>query len=136
MVDAPRTHGYSQKGHWCHGTCDWNKKGRINAIGALYNGDLITVGLFECSIDSDVFHAWVTALLLKKTPKNSVIIMDNASFHKRSDTQLAITQQGHTILFLPPYSPDFNPIEHTWAQVKAIRRKKRCDVNILFKELQ
>ena len=106
MVDEPRTHGYSQKGHQCYGTCDWNKKGRINAIGALF----IPVGLFDCSIDSDVFHAWVTALLLKKTPKNSVIIMDNASFHKRSDTQLAITQQGHTILFLPPYSLNFNPI--------------------------
>ena len=105
-------------------------------MGALSKGDLIATCLFECSIDSDVFHAWVTEMLLKQVPNNSVIIMDNASFHKRADTQLAITQAGHTILFLPPYSPDLNPIEHTWAQLKAIRRKKRCDVDTLFREFE
>ncbi|SVC55660.1 uncharacterized protein METZ01_LOCUS308514, partial [marine metagenome] len=55
-----------------------------------------------------------------------VIVLDNASFHKRQETQLLLSQKGHTLLFLPPYSPDLNPIEHTWAQLKAIRRKLRC----------
>ena len=58
--------------------------------------------------------------------------MDNASFHKRQDIQEAITQAGHILEYLPPYSPDLNPIEKKWAQAKAIRRQKRCSVDELF----
>ena len=50
--------------------------------------------------------------------------MDNASFHKRADFQHLIEQQGHLLEFLPPYSPDLNPIEHKWAQANALRRQK------------
>ena len=58
--------------------------------------------------------------------------MDNASFHKRVDILDAIEQTTGTLEFLPPYSPDLNPIERKWAQAKAIRRKYRCDVDTLF----
>jgi hypothetical protein len=52
------------------------------------------------------------------------IVMDNASFHKRADSQQLIEQAGHLVEFLPPYSPDLNPVEHKWAQSKALRRQK------------
>lgn len=58
--------------------------------------------------------------------------MDNAPFHKRQDIQEAITQAGHILEYLPPYSPDLNPIEKKWAQAKAIRRQKKCSVDELF----
>ncbi|GAO97807.1 hypothetical protein Cva_01388 [Caedimonas varicaedens] len=48
--------------------------------------------------------------------------------------QKAIAEAGHIVLYLPPYSPDFNPIEHKWAQAKAIRRKKRCSIEQLFQD--
>lgn len=70
-----------------------------------------------------MFYAWVTQELLPNTPKNAVIILDNATFHKREDALLAIQQQGHILEFLPPYSPDLNPIEKKWAQAKSIRKK-------------
>jgi hypothetical protein len=57
----------------------------------------------------------------QQTPSSS---WDNASFHKRADFQHLIEQQGHLLEFLPPYSPDLNPIEHKWAQAKALRRQK------------
>ena len=60
--------------------------------------------------------------------------MDNASFHKRQDIQEAIVQAGHISEYLPPYSPDLNPIEKKWAQAKAIRRQKRCSVDELFNQ--
>jgi len=99
------------------------------------NKDLFSVSLWECTVDSDVFHAWAKMDLLPKLPKRSVVILDNASFHKRQDTQLLFLENGHTLLYLPPYSPELNPIEHTWAQLKAIRRKLRCDVDILFQSI-
>ncbi|MDP3837635.1 MAG: transposase, partial [Methylococcales bacterium] len=72
--------------------------------------------------------------LLPVLPSNSVVVIDNAYFHKRQDIQEAITQAGHILEYLPPYSPDLNPIEKKWAQAKAIRRQKRRSVDELFKQ--
>ena len=129
----PRTHGYAPKGERCFGTQDWNARGRTNVIGALLGGVLLTTCLFSCNIDSDTFHKWLSADLVPKLPNNAVIVMDNASFHKRHDIKQAIKDAGHILEYLPPYSPDLNPIEHKWSQAKAIRRAERCSVEQIFK---
>ena len=72
--------------------------------------------------------------LLPKTPAGAVIVMDNASFHKRHDMLEAISANQCKAEFLPPYSPDLNPIEHKWAQAKAVRRRYRCGIDELFSE--
>ena len=128
----PRTHGYSPKGARCYGLHDWNAKGRINAIGAIIKNTFLTLTLVTGSVNADVFHAWVEQDLLPKVPSGTVLVMDNASFHKRSDTIKLIEKTGCIIEWLPPYSPDLNPIEHKWAEVKSIRRKERCSVDELF----
>ncbi len=130
-VDSPRTHGYSLKGRRCYGSHDWNAKGRINVIGAILSGKFVSATLFDCYIDSDVFHQWVVDDLLKHVPKNSVIVMDNASFHKRADIRASIGNT-HTLIFQPPYSPDLNPIEKKWAHLKSIRKKHHLSVKQLF----
>lgn len=81
------------------------------------------MGLFDSKVNSDVFYFWVDQFLLPELPSNSVIVMDNAAFHKRQDIQDLLAQHGHQILWLPPYSPDLNPIEKMWAWVKAKRKK-------------
>lgn len=129
----PRTHGYSQKGERCYGTQNWNARGRINVIGALLGGIMLTTWLCDFNVDSDVFHAWTVHDLLPKLSRETVIIMDNATFHKRKDTQDAIVKAGHILEYLPPYSPDLNQIEHKWAQAKALRRKTGESVEGLFK---
>ena len=131
---SPRTHGYSDKGKRCYGLHDWHAKGRVNAIGAIIRNSFIALSLFVGSINSDVFYAWLTQDLLPKIPSNAVIVMDNATFHKRADMLEAIKQHGATLEFLPPYSPDLNPIEKKWAQAKSIRRKLRCSIDELFEE--
>lgn len=94
---------------------------------------MINVCLFEGNINADVFYSWVISQqLLPSLPKRAVIVMDNATFHKRTDSSKAIMSKGHDILFLPPYSPDLNPIEKKWAQAKSIRKKFRCDPYQLF----
>ena len=72
-VSSPRTHGYSQEGTRCYGHHNWQEKGRINAIGAIMNKDLFSVSLWECTVDSDVFHTWAKMDLLPKLPKRSAI---------------------------------------------------------------
>ena len=62
--DGPRTHGYCYRGKRCYGVHDWHAKGRINVIGAMVGFVLVSVGLFEGSINSDVFYAWLTQAYL------------------------------------------------------------------------
>lgn len=92
------------------------------------------MGLFVDSVNADVFSTWVTKDLLPKLSTSCVIVMDNAAFHKRLDIQKAIEDAGHILEFLPPYSPDLNPIEHKWAQAKAIRKQRNCSIDSLFSD--
>jgi len=60
--------------------------------------------------------------------------MDNAPFHKGTQIKQSIEEASHILLYLPPYSPDLNPIEHKWAEKKAERRKTQMDLEKLFRE--
>lgn len=128
----PCTHGYAPVGQRCVGLKDWHARGRTNAIGALIGKALLTVGLFNTNVNAYVFTAWLVQDLIPKLPNNAVLVMDNATFHKRSDTLQIIEKYGHMALFLPPYSPDLNPIEQKWAQAKTLRRKMKCNIDQLF----
>jgi transposase len=130
----PRTHGYAKKGCRCFGTHDWGAKGRTNVIGALLGGFLLTVSLFETTINTAIFTQWVLQDLIPKLPPESVVVLDNATFHKGLEMINSLESLGHTVLYLPPYSPDLNPIEQKWAQAKARRRKLQCPLVVLFEE--
>lgn len=90
-------------------------RGRTNVIGALIGKELLTVGLFDTNVDVDLFNGWVGQDLLPKLPPASILVMNNAMFHKREDTQAALIHDGHRLESLPPYSLDLNQIEHKWA---------------------
>ena len=126
--DMPRTHGYAPRGQRCYGLRDWHARGRTNVIGALLGSTLLTGVLCQGSINSEVFHTWVIKDLLPQLPDRVLLVMDNAAFHQRQDIKQAIQTAGHRLLFLPPYSPDLNPIEHTWAQAKALRKRYQFSV--------
>lgn len=128
----PRRYGYSPIGQRCGGEQDWGASVRINVIGALLSGLLLTVTLVSGSINSNVFYTWLTSDLLPQLQKNCVVIMDNASFHKRLDIQKVIREAGHILLFWPPTSKHLNPIEHKWAQAKAYLKQKHCSVSELL----
>ena len=131
-LDAPRDRGYRTKGQRCYAGQDWPARGRLNAIGAITDFKLLNVCLFDTYINADVFYAWLSQELLTSLPSNSVIVLDNATFHQRRDALEAIEKAGHIVEFLPPYSPDLNPIEKKWAQAKSIRRKFGYSPDELF----
>ena len=134
MRNAPRTHGYSVKGKRCYGVHDWHPSKRTNVIGALVGKSMLTVSLFDCNVNTSIFNSWVEQDLIPKLPYNSVVVTDNASFHKSPHLKTMIEKAGHILEYLPPYSPDLNPIEPKWSQAKARRRKYRCDVDTLFEK--
>lgn len=72
---------------------------------------------------TDVFEAFVKQQLAPNLRPGDIVVMDNLSAHKNSVVVDAIERAGATVLFLPPYSPEFNPIERLWAKLKeSIRR--------------
>jgi len=67
--------------------------------------------IYDGTTDSILFEYWFEHSLLKAIPKYSVIILDNATFHRKSKLRLLAEQSDCEVLFLPPYSPDLNPTE-------------------------
>jgi transposase len=132
--DMPRTFGYAPEGRRCFGAHNWQAKQRTNAIGALTGDSLLTLALFDSSINTDVFEAWIRQELLPALPNGAVVVMDNASFHQPEKIQELIENAGCLLEYLPSYSPDLNPIEHKWAQAKALRRKLGCSTDELFQQ--
>jgi transposase len=78
--------------------------------------------LFEGAMDGEMFLAWVVHGLAPALQKGDLVIMDNLATHKVSGVLEAIEAVGARLLYLPPYSPDFNPIENMWSKIKQILR--------------
>ena len=74
-------------------------------------------------INRDAFQAYVEQVLLPELKPGDVVVMDNLSSHKGPAVRRAIEAAGANLLYLPPYSPDFNPIENAFAKLKALLRK-------------
>ena len=98
------------------------KRERVSVIGALMDGMFKAPFTFKGSCNSDLLNIWLQEVLLPILPQGAVLVMDNAAFHKSVKTKQLIESFGCQLLFLPPYSPDLNPIEHWWHKIKSILR--------------
>lgn len=78
--------------------------------------------LFSGTTNTAVFNQWLEEALLPTIGAGMTLIMDNAIFHKSQATKDIVHKAGCSILFLPPYSPELNPIEQTWANLKRERK--------------
>ena len=113
-----RTHGYCHIGKRLYGDVDSQSRPRTSLIGGYRNGKLIAPVLFNGNCNTAVMNIWLKDHLLPELRRGSVIVMDNASFHKSVETREIIKAVGCFVLFLPPYSPHLNPIEKLWANIK------------------
>ena len=93
-------------------------------IGALREDRLVAPGVFDGAINGAMFLAYVEQVLVPALRPGDVVIMDNLGSHKVAGIREAIEAAGATLLYLPPYSPDFNPIEQVFAKLKAALRKR------------
>ena len=74
--------------------------------------------VFRGSCHRNVFESWVENVLIKELQVGQCVVMDHASFHKSQRTIGVIESVGCRVIFLPPYSPDLNPIEKFWSNMK------------------
>ena len=94
-------------------------------IAALRLEGLGAPAVFDGPIDSASFLAYVEQVLVPTLRPGDVVVLDNLVVHKQPEVRIAIKQAGAHIRFLPPYSPDFNPIELAFAKLKAFLRAAR-----------
>ena len=90
---------------------------RVNVVGALCNGGHFAIECYRQTTDSAFFEKWFEDCLLREIPKGYTVIMDNAKFHRKKELR-KLARGKARLLFLPPYSPDYNPIEKSWANMK------------------
>ena len=95
-------------------------------LAALRLTGLTAPGVFDGAIDGPSFLAYIEQILVPTLRPGDMVIADNLSAHKVAGVRRAIEQAGATLCYLPPYSPDLNPIELCFAKLKTIVRAARC----------
>lgn len=101
------------QGHWKTTT----------VVAGLRVTGMVAPMLLDGPINGDAFQAYVNQVLVPLLRPGDIVVMDNLSSHKGAGVREAIEAAGARLLYLPPYSPDFNPIENAFAKLKALLRK-------------
>lgn len=109
---------------------DFTARGLVNVekgariIGALSESKFLAPMVYQGYCTAEVICGWLEKFLLPLVQPGQVIIMDNAPFHNSCKIKELIEKVGCELLFLPPYSPDLNPIENWWNKIKTAIRKE------------
>lgn len=117
-----RPHGWAKRGEKVFGKISGNNRKATNLIMAQRGKEWLAPMLFEGSCTHHTVAAWIAQALLPELRPRSLIIMDNAPFHNKPQIKELVEAHGHTMLPLPKYSPDFNPIEQSFAILKRRRQ--------------
>ena len=114
-----RRYAYAPKGDSVSDKISGSHRYTSTSLIAAHIGDTFTVPvLFQGACDALVFNAWLEHQLCPLLDETHVVILDNASFHKGAKTAILIAETGASLLFLPPYAPELNPIEKDFANIK------------------
>lgn len=98
----------------------------LTLLGAMTIRGVVAAMTIESPTDGDVFLAYVEQVLCPRLRPGQVVVMDNLTAHKVVGVRAQIEATGAELLYLPPYSPDFNPIEQTWSKVKQSLRSAKA----------
>ena len=118
-----RPRGRSKRGERCRASIPHNHWKTTTLVAALTLGGIVAPMIVDDAMDGDMFTAYVKTLLCRELKSGDIVIMDNLPAHKVTAAREAIEAKGAYLLFLPAYSPDFNPIEKAINQIKAHLKK-------------
>ncbi len=118
-----RLRGRAARGERCRAGVPHGHWKTTTFTAGLRLGGLSAPMLLDGPMDGDAFRAYVTHVLVPELTPGDIVVMDNLPAHKVSGVRDAIEAAGASLLYLPPYSPDFNPIEMLFSKLKAILRK-------------
>jgi transposase len=117
-----RLRGWAPKGERCRGAIPHGHWKTITFVGGLTLTGFVAPMLLDGPMNGECFLAWVEQMLAPTLQPGHVVVMDNLPAHKVAGVSQPIEARGAKLLYLPPYSPDFNPIENAFAKFKALVR--------------
>jgi transposase len=109
----------SPKGERAYGKRPQKRGENVSMIGALSLSGVVTQISLIGATDGLTFEAFISQKLLPKLWAGACVVMDNCSIHLGEEIQALIEQVGARLIYLPPYSPDFSPIENCWSKIKS-----------------
>jgi transposase len=119
-----RLRGRAPRGQRCRAGVPHGHWKTTTFTGALRLAGMSAPFVCDGAMNGAVFRAYVEQILVPTLKRSDVVIMDNLPAHKAAGVRQAIEQAGACLMFLPPYSPDFNPIENAFAKLKALLRAR------------
>lgn len=126
-----RPYARAPKGLPVYGKISGRKYKRTSIVAGQCGKRIVAPLQYSGTMDGALFVHWFCTMLLPSVKAGSVIVMDNARFHQKKVLHELAEAAGCHVLFLPPYSPDLNPIEHFWAWLKNRLRKTLSNFNSL-----
>jgi transposase len=118
-----RTRGRAPKGKRVYGKAPWGHWQTTTFVGALRGGGITAPMVIDGAMNGPAFLAYVRQVLAPSLAVGDIVVLDNLSAHKVAGVRAAIEAAGATLRYLPPYSPDLNPIELAFAKLKGLLRK-------------
>lgn len=118
-----RTHGWCRRGQPYLAKVPHGHWKTLTFLAGLRHDRIVAPLVLDGPINGAIFTAWVEQALVPSLAPGDVVILDNLASHKGAAVRKAIRDAGAHLLFLPPYSPDLNPIEMMFAKLKALVRK-------------
>jgi transposase len=118
-----RLRGRSPRGERCRTAVPHGHWKTTTLVAGLRLDGLSAPMLIDGAMNGAAFTAWVEGLLVPTLAPDDIVVLDNLPAHKVTTARTAIERAGATLLLLPPYSPDFNPIEQAFSKLKALLRK-------------
>ena len=122
-TNMTRNHGRAPKGRRCVDSAPLGDWETTTFIAGLRHHQLTAPMVVDGPMDGELFLAWVEQFLCPTLRRGDIVILDNLSSHKVDGVQQAIALAGAAVLYLPPYSPDLNPIEKFFSKLKTLLRK-------------
>jgi transposase len=122
MTNLVRTHGRCDQGTRCVSFTPAGHWKVMTAVAAIRLDGLSASATLDCPMNGQAFVIYVEQALVPNLRAGDVVVMDNLSAHKHPQVQRLIESAGASVLYLPPYSPDYNPIEMIWSKVKRLLR--------------
>jgi transposase len=124
-TDLLRRYGRSPRGTRLHDHTPCSHWQTHTVVAGLRVEGVTAPAVFDGPIDTPTFRAYVEQVLVPTLRPGDVVVLDNLAVHKQPEIRTAIEGVGARVQFLPPYSPDFNPIEQAFAKLKAFLRAAR-----------
>ena len=122
-TNMARRHGRCRRGERLRAGVPFGHWKTTTFVAGLRRTGMVAPMVLDGPINRDAFHAYVGQVLVPELKPGDIVIMDNLSSHKAPAMREMIEAAGASLLYLPPYSPDFNPIEQAFAKLKAHLRK-------------